>query len=586
MRIESLRLKNWGRFLVVRAGQIEIPLKPGINVLVGGNGTGKSTLIGALRFALTGSRKAHPGITQGQTGGGAAVAWADQTLGHFLSTGRIQGVSLGQYYTREAMDGILRRVMARNDLADPTALIEIALAPLAPWTATPAERGAVLAALDSGGTAWETILEGAIPGAVAFVKEHFSVPKRTASLGDACAQIYRDAYQARRSTKKAQAEIDETKARTKTRRPVDTIQADLTQATRERAALQARAAQGERNRGAAGQVDAWARQAETLRETILALEKTIQKRSPGEKDADLAEILEKARTGLAEIRAEIALTEKQPLDGTCPLDSQPCARADVAQAKAISHLSELREREQVRLARFEGARQAMDTLTKRAQTNAKAETDLAKARGQLAQVEANLAAAIPSGPPINLEATRAELAALEETILALKMELEDATGLETLPDHTAHLEMLQAVLEATKPDGPLLSTAHGPENGLAPILCGLVASYTDGAWLIDPKTWKMTIDGVQRDAPSDSEAITMAALVQAAISQVIGLRVIALDRLEALDPAHKKRLIGWLYSACAAGDLDTCLLAQVEQATLALPPDMEFLHFIKMEDLA
>ena len=47
MRIDSIRLKNFRGFK-----SLELLLKPGINVIIGGNGAGKTSIIDALTLGL------------------------------------------------------------------------------------------------------------------------------------------------------------------------------------------------------------------------------------------------------------------------------------------------------------------------------------------------------------------------------------------------------------------------------------------------------------------------------------------------------------------------------------------------------
>ena len=82
MRIEQIKLVRFGEFADWEVGD----LQPGLNALFGPNETGKSTLLGAIRFLLFGSAGKQSGVNQYEPDGDKrhveAILWHDGTLWH------------------------------------------------------------------------------------------------------------------------------------------------------------------------------------------------------------------------------------------------------------------------------------------------------------------------------------------------------------------------------------------------------------------------------------------------------------------------------------------------------------------------
>jgi len=82
MRIDQIKLVRFGEFADWEVGD----LQPGLNALFGPNETGKSTLLGAIRFLLFGSAGRQSGVNQYEPDGDKrhveAILWHDGTLWH------------------------------------------------------------------------------------------------------------------------------------------------------------------------------------------------------------------------------------------------------------------------------------------------------------------------------------------------------------------------------------------------------------------------------------------------------------------------------------------------------------------------
>lgn len=137
--------------------------------------------------------------------------------------------------------------------------------------------------------------------------------------------------------------------------------------------------------------------------------------------------------------------------------------------------------------------------------------------------------------------------------------------------HQAVLEW-SAIAEALAPDGipgEMLSEALGPINDR------LRQSAADTDWKqvrIDPDM-SITADGRPYTLLSESERWRTDAMIAEAIAQLSGLKLLVLDRFDALDLQGRSQALGWLDVLAEQGEIETALVLATLKAPLQWADD-------------
>jgi hypothetical protein len=189
------------------------------------------------------------------------------------------------------------------------------------------------------------------------------------------------------------------------------------------------------------------------------------------------------------------------------------------------------------------------------------EADAEELATELAQVEDMLRTARESR-------ARAESLRMVAVNVAEKRAL---AATKTKDAHKAHLDVEEwvKVAEALAPDGipgELLTAALDPVNAT------LYQASVDADWMRVEIASDMAITGNGRPYQllSESEKWRVDAMIAQAVSEISGLKILMLDRVDVLDLPGRAQLFGWLDTLAELGLIDTALLF----ATLKALPDI------------
>lgn len=164
---------------------------------------------------------------------------------------------------------------------------------------------------------------------------------------------------------------------------------------------------------------------------------------------------------------------------------------------------------------------------------------------------------------VKIEALKKSRAALQEAVKSLEADERQAAQADDRTDvarsHHADVEQWEAIADALAPGGipgEMLSEA------LAPINDRLASSSKESEWLRVGVDSDMEITGGGRPYRllSESERWRTDAMIAEAISHLSGIKLVVLDRVDALDLAGREDLLYWLDGLVTAGQIDTALL--------------------------
>lgn len=206
-------------------------------------------------------------------------------------------------------------------------------------------------------------------------------------------------------------------------------------------------------------------------------------------------------------------------------------------------------------------------------------TEAEAAAAQVAVMETE-AASIPSAEAIeNAERTISEMRQQRDSVRAKHLALQEAAAAHAgrdriIADAAAHHAAVQAwglIADALAPDGipaEILAGALDPVNNLLAIQS---AAANWSPVQINPDI-DVTYGGRVYGLLSESEKWRCDALLAIAIARLSGLRFVALDRFDVLQPSARPQILGLLRTLTQGGDLDTAILAGTMKEPMAKVP--------------
>ncbi|MBD9415893.1 AAA family ATPase [Pseudomonas sp. PDM16] len=559
MRIASINVTN---FQGLRNAALVVS-EP-VLLVSGGNGAGKSSLLDAISMAFTGTprrvklkKDMAQLVTEGQKKGEAHVAWVDEA-----NEEQASWVMLPKGNTAPLLDApYLPFVLdAQRFTSIDSKERRRALFDLAGATASPNEVAKRLLERGADATLVEKIkpmMRAGFPAAVDQAKNYAS--EERGAWKSITGEVYGsekaenwepDAVQ----VSVTQEQIDEAKER------VDALQNDLDEANQLLGAHKAHAQAAEQRQQSLDQLKVTAGLLSRRREKLAADQARVDEWTPKVAEAERAASGEPAHDPLACPHCQ-GLVELR--DGAVVAYVPPELIADPEAGKRLQEYSGYLESAQ------------------RAVINSQRDvTDSEQAATRVAEMEAD-AASLPSPEAIaNAEETIASIRQERDSANAAYQALQDALALSTgreelIKKAAAHHALVNAwdqIAKALAPDGipgDILKEALTPINSM-------LSSMSESAkWSQVTVTddGEITYGGRQYGLLSESEQWRCDALSAVAIARLSGLRLVALDRFDVLQPSARPQILMLLRNLARAGEIDSAILAGTMAAAMSKVPE-------------